>query len=158
MIQVRLFSIPVTDTGVFSEEMNRFLRQHKIMEISQNFVSSERGALWCFCVKYIETIAPLTQPHQQNAPKIDYMKVLDAETFKRFSRLREIRKAIASQEAIPVYTVFTDEELAELAKLQEITPSAMLGIRGIGDKKVARFAEKIINALAPKKQEDAPTG
>jgi len=36
--------------------------------------------------------------------------------------------------------VFTDEELAELAKLEEITVKSMLGIKGIGEKKAERFA------------------
>jgi hypothetical protein len=31
-MQIKLFTIPVSDTGTFSEELNRFLRSHKILE------------------------------------------------------------------------------------------------------------------------------
>ncbi len=41
--------------------------------------------------------------------------------------------------------VFTDEELAALAKLDELSHKKMLSIKGIGDKKVERFAERIIS-------------
>ncbi|MCB0562531.1 MAG: HRDC domain-containing protein, partial [Phaeodactylibacter sp.] len=47
---------------------------------------------------------------------------------------------MAAEEGISAFIIFTDEELAELAKLDEITEKAMLGIKGIGEKKVQRFA------------------
>ncbi len=134
--------IPTSDTGVFQDEMNRFLRSQKIMEVSHQLVSTENGASWCFCVKYIDAAVQSSFGSNSGA-KVDYRQVLDAETFKIFSRLREIRKAIAADEGVPAFAVFVDEELAELAKLPEITPKAMLSIKGIGDKKVERFAEKI---------------
>jgi len=40
--------------------------------------------------------------------------------------------------------VFTDEELAGLAKLDSITEKTMLSVKGIGDKKVERFAKHFI--------------
>jgi superfamily II DNA helicase RecQ len=148
-MQIKLFTIPVTDTGLFMEEMNRFLRGYKILEIQQQLVSNEHGASWCFCVKYIESNASMPVSSEQKV-KVDYRTLLDEATFNIFSRLREIRKAIAIEEGFPAYTVFTDEELANIAKLTEITPSTMQSIKGIGQKKVEKYAARFIQDLQVK--------
>ncbi|MBK6932547.1 MAG: HRDC domain-containing protein [Saprospirales bacterium] len=75
---------------------------------------------------------------------MDYKKVLDEATFEKFSKLRDIRKKVAADEGVSAFIVFTDEELAGLAKLDEITEKAMLGIKGIGEKKVERYAKHFI--------------
>ena len=50
--------------------------------------------------------------------KIDYRAVLDERTFALFSHLREIRKALAEKEHLTPYAVFTNEQLAEVAKVR----------------------------------------
>ena len=47
--------------------------------------------------------------------------VLDGRTFEVFSKLRVFRKQIAERDAVPAYAVYTDAELAEIAKLERIT-------------------------------------
>lgn len=128
------------------EEMNRFLRGYKILEIQQQLISNEHGASWCFCVKYIEGNSSFALSSEQKV-KVDYRTLLDEATFKIFSRLREIRKAVALEEGFPAYTVFTDEELSNIAKLEEITRSAMQSIKGIGQKKVEKYAARFIQDI-----------
>lgn len=152
MLQIRTFVIPISDAGESAEEMNRFLRSHKVMEISHQLVNNEHGAMWCFCVKYIESVVFSPAAHF-SGNKIDYKQALSPEVFQIFSRLRELRKVIAFEENIPAYAVFTDEELASLAKLPEITVQSMRSVKGVGDKKVERFAEKIITGLQEKEKQ-----
>ena len=45
-------------------------------------------------------------------PEVDYREVLKPEEFEMFSRLREWRKALAEKEGVPVYTLLTNEQLA----------------------------------------------
>ena len=45
---------------------------------------------------------------------MDYKEILKSEDFAVFARLRDLRKEIAQAEAVPVYTVFTNEQLAQL--------------------------------------------
>jgi len=141
-MQIKLFTIPVGESGAALQEMNAFLRGHKILEVEEHFVSSKGGACWCFCIRYIEHYADAA--YEKSGKKTDYKKVLDETTFERFSKLRETRKQVAAEEGISAFIIFTDEELAHLAKLDEITEKTMLGIRGIGEKKVERFAKYFI--------------
>ena len=141
-MQIKLFTIPIGDSGTALDEMNRFLKINKILEVQNQLISNENGAYWCFCVRYIEKAFNATS---NNTAKVDYKQVLDESTFIKFSKLREIRKKVAADEGIPAFAVFTDEELAGLAKLNNITPKNMLSVKGIGDKKVERFAKYFIN-------------
>lgn len=141
-MQIKLFTIPVGDSGGALAEMNTFLRGNKILEVENQLVNNEHGAYWCFCVRYIERAFP--EAGTKKGAKVDYRSVLDEATFQKFSKLRQIRKQVAADESISAFIIFTDEELAELAKMDEITEKDMLGIKGIGEKKVERFAKYFI--------------
>jgi len=140
-MQIKTFTIPISNNGVLQEEMNKFMRGHKVLEVSQEFFQSPSGAAWCFCVKYIEG-APSFNKNTHKA-KIDYKEELADATFKIFSKLRQNRKTIAEENGIPAYAVFTDAELASIAKLSEINASNIKTIKGIGEKKVEKYAELI---------------
>ena len=115
-MQVRLFTIPVGDSGSALAEMNTFLRGNKILEVEDHLVNNEHGAYWCFCVRYIERSFP--EADTKKGAKVDYRTLLDDATFQKFAKLREIRKKVAAEEGISAFIIFTDDELAELAKLR----------------------------------------
>ena len=150
-MQIKLFTVPIGDSGTALQEMNTFLKSNKILEVRDKLVRNENGAYWSFCVRFIEqTFIPTSD----NKAKVDYRLLLDGPTFQKFSDLREIRKKVAADEGISAFVIFTDEELAELAKLEEITIKSMFGIKGIGEKKVERFAKYFI----PKSETNETTG
>jgi superfamily II DNA helicase RecQ len=135
-MQIQFFHIPVQDSAQATEEMNAFLRSHKIIDIEKHFVAAESNSFWSFCIRYFAGDAPVTDKKHS---KIDYKEVLDEATFKIYSDLRECRKQISDKEAIPPYAVFTNEELANIAKLETITPSNLLSIKGIGKSKAEKY-------------------
>ena len=141
-MQYKIFSIPVTDDGSAIEEMNRFLRSHKVLETEQQLISTKNGAQWHFCIKYLANAQPDNK--SQGSSKIDYKEVLDEKAFAVFSILREIRKKIAEKEGMPVYAIFTNEELAGIAVLEEILPETIKSVKGIGDKKAERFGKRLV--------------
>uniref|UniRef100_Q3APY0 HRDC n=1 Tax=Chlorobium chlorochromatii (strain CaD3) TaxID=340177 RepID=Q3APY0_CHLCH len=140
-MQIKLFTIPISDSGAPEEELNAFLKTHKIVSVDSELANNKDGAWWCFCVRYLEQ-AMNALPERK--VKVDYRQVLDDVTFQKFVKLREIRKRVASEEGLSAFIVFTDEELAELAKLDEISVKSMLSIKGIGEKKIERFARYFI--------------
>lgn len=128
------------DNAAATDELNAFLRGQKVLTIDKQQVMVDGQAFWTFCLTYLpQTSCGNTAHSQQRAAKVDYKEVLDLETFAVFSQLRSIRKQIAEQEAIPAYAVFTDSELAEIAKLENIEPSLLQTIQGIGQKRVEKY-------------------
>lgn len=134
--------VPISDTGSAQIELNRFLSANKILEIEQFFYHNEKGASWCFCVRYLNSGSSLFATNA--TAKVDYKEVLNERQFLVFSKLREIRKSIAAQDAVPAYAVFTDMELAEIAKLDTISENSVLQIKGIAEKRMNKYGKELI--------------
>lgn len=147
-MQFKIFTIPILGGEVFNEEMNVFLRAHRIISVEDALVQSSGGAWWVFKVQYAEGAVAVPERERN---KVDYKQVLDEATFKRFSGLRDIRKKISKDEAVPAFAVFTDEELSELAKLDPLTEAGMKSIRGIGAQKVEKYGRYFL--FQPKSQD-----
>lgn len=136
-MQIKIFNVPIPGSEEMNEEMNTFLRSKKVLSVEQQVVQSPNGAFWCFCIRYVEgTIIPSRK---------DYKEILNEESFQRFSRMREIRKSLSLKEGIPAYAIFTDEEMSELAKIEELTLASMKSVKGIGEKKAEKYGLHFIS-------------
>ncbi len=141
-MQIKIFSIPILGGEAVNEDMNAFLRSKKVIQTEQRLIGDGDGALWSFCIKYVEDYSPFLKSGKE---KIDYREVLDVASFERFSKFRETRKQLAATENAPAYTIFTDEELAELSKMEEVTIANMRSVKGIGDKKIEKYGQHFIS-------------
>jgi superfamily II DNA helicase RecQ len=141
-MQIKFFTIPIFGGEAAAEAMNSFLRSRKILHTEGQLLSNAGAVCWCFCIRYMgdEPVAG------RERAKIDYMEVLDADSFQRFSKMRIIRKQLAAEEAIPAYAVFTDAELAELACIEKLSIETMKQVKGIGEKKTAKYGLHFINS------------
>jgi len=63
---------------------------------------------------------------------------------KLFAKLRKLRKVIADEENIPPYVVFNDATLIEMAEQMPLTPGDMLGVNGVGTRKLERFGREFM--------------
>ena len=84
--------LPASGNEKTEENLNIFLRTHRIVSVRTEFVSGETPA-WCVFAEYVQ------QPEAflKSTGKIDYMKVLTTEEFAVFSKLRELRYDYRSQ-------------------------------------------------------------
>ena len=139
-MQFRIFTISVFDEEK-ADEMNRFLRGNKIVNVEKELIKINENAFWAFCIQYIGGENGSRDGARPVSTKVDYKSVLDEATFEKFSRLRAFRKKIAEDDAVPAYAVFTDAELSEIAKLPEINENNLLKINGIGEKKVEKYGK-----------------
>ena len=143
-MQIKIFNVPLSDNGENLAEMNGFFAGHKVLEVEQRFFQNDKGACWSFCVRYLPAVTNFQSAVKE---KIDYKQVLSEAEFAIFSKLREIRKQIATHDAVPAYAVFTDEELAGITKLPIIEDSKLLTVKGIGEKKVAKYGKQFVEML-----------
>lgn len=122
-------------------DLNAFLRSKKVLEVEQQLAHQAGGSFWCFSIKYLDDCVF----NDREKLKTDYKKILTAAEFERFSNLREIRKQIAQEDAIPAYAVFTDEELSGMAKLETITLVNLKTVKNIGEKKVEKYGQRFLS-------------
>ena len=66
-----------------------------------------------------------------------------------FERLRAWRGATAKEQGVPAYVVFHDATLRQIAAQAPTTLTALGAISGIGENKLAKYGEQILEALAP---------
>ena len=147
-MQIKIFTIPVLSGELANEELNKFLRSQKIVDIEKQVVVQKDSVYWSFCVTYLPIIQQSHAEGGGRREKVDYKQVLDEPTFTKFSLLRTIRKRLADREAVPAYAVFTDAELADIARLEVIEPSKMKKINGIGDRKVEKYGVDMCEMFA----------
>jgi superfamily II DNA helicase RecQ len=139
-MQVRIFSVcPVQNPD--GEELNKFLRTHRVLTMSECW--SEEKKAWQFAVRFIGE----EKSEPPRTSKTDYRELLNDDEFERFSRYREVRKQLADEDQVPVYMVFTNAELAQLAATPNLSVGDMLQIKGIGEKRVERYAERLLEKV-----------
>ena len=136
-MQIKIITVPILGGERENEELNQFLRSMKILQVENQLVIAGIGAHWSFCIKYLSLTS--TDTFNPSKPKIDYRDELEAEAFQRFAKFREIRKKVCKDEAVPAYAIFTDEELAGLAKISDLTLANMKTVKGIGEKKAEKY-------------------
>jgi len=144
-MQFQFFVVPISDSHEPTEELNRFLRSRKVLDTRIEWVGEGVNSLWCVCVRYLDQAQPnLGGGKEMFRGRIDYKSILTPEVFERFSLLRKRRNQIARDEGIPAFSIFTNEQLAGLAELDQLDTSSMKTIPGIGPGKIARYAERIV--------------
>lgn len=134
------------------EEMNKFLRGNKVVDISKSFVQQGNVAYWSFCVTYLVGVPPKVQQPGERKEKVDYKQILGEAEFVRFALLRTLRKQLAENDAVPAFAVFTDAELAEMAKMSELSAKNLLKINGIGEKRVEKYGEPLCRMFTEQKK------
>ena len=113
-MQFKFFVIPIKSQDGAEEEMNRFLRGHRVLAVEKRFTEGGENPCWSFCIEYLEG-AKATRSTLKASPKVDYKEVLSIEDFALFFRLRDLRKTLAEKEGLPVYTIFTKERVIHTA-------------------------------------------
>ena len=122
----RIFTIPIRCAEAAEAELNGFLRGHRVLSVERRWVDQGESSFWAFCVDYLESSgAPAPSASRdrdgQHRNKVDYRERLSPEDFAVFARLRDLRKEMAQAEAVPVYTVFTNEQLAQMVQARVTT-------------------------------------
>lgn len=145
---LQFFFIRVTDAAAAADELNRFLTNHRVLTVERQFVNDGSQSFWAICVDYLPHG---TSSHQMTAPnkppRKDYREALTADQFAQFVKLRELRAEIARSEAIPVYTIFTNEQLATMVTRPVITKAELEGIDGIGAARIDKYGDRFLDML-----------
>ena len=141
MSQISTFFIPLSGGGAAQDEMNAFLRGHRVLQIEKAF----SGNGWAFCVEWLEGTSVSSKPPYQK--RIDYREILEPDAFERFAKLRERRKAIAQEDGVPPYMVITDAQMAAAVKDGGPTLESLKAADGFGDARLKKYGERLLSAF-----------
>ena len=145
---LRFFTVPVNDGEAFEQELNGFLARHKVLSIDRRLIDQGVNSFWAICVDYIGHMSGEAGRGLNLArSRVDYKAILPAEEFAVFSQLRSLRKELAQSEAVPVYMLFTNEQLAQMVQRRCQSKSDLAQVEGVGDGKIGKYAERLLPLL-----------
>lgn len=145
----RFFTVPIQDEGSAAEQLNGFLRSHKVLAVDRRWVEQGPSSFWSFCVDYLESGSGPRNGPRADGPRsrVDYREVLKPEDFAVFAKLRQWRKDTAQAEAVPVYTIFTNEQLAQMVQARTTSKAGLEKIAGVGDARIDKYGPPVLELL-----------
>jgi superfamily II DNA helicase RecQ len=154
----RFFTIPVSCPESGEGELNRFLGSHRVLNVERRWVDQGPSSFWSFCVDYLDAAAGAASKRDfgSQRAKVDYKELLSPEDFALFARLRDFRKQLAQAEAVPVYTIFTNEQLAQIVQRRATSKQSLAEIVGVGDARVAKYGDRLMEFLAGSGPKETP--
>lgn len=141
------FQIPVSGSPNVAE-LNKLLDHAKVASVKREFVADGEHSFWAFCV---QTVGADASPHgsenRKRGGQVDYKEVLSPEDFAVFAKLRDVRKVLAEREAVPAYSVATNEQLAEMVTRKVVRAKGFGPIRGFGEARVEKYGAAFLEVL-----------
>ena len=141
----RFFTVPIRSPAEGETQLNAFLGSHRVLSIDCKWVESGTESLWCSCVDYIEASGVVGRDRKSS--KKDYKELLSPQDFAVYVRLRDLRKTISQEEAIPVYTIFTNDQLAAMVEKRVRSLGELKAIDGVGESRIAKYGERFLEVL-----------
>ena len=99
-----------------------------------------------------------------SAPKVDYREILSQQEFALYEKLRALRKEFAEKQGLPVYAVFTNEQLATMIKNRAASLKDIAALPGVGESKIKQYGAAFLAVITentpaePAKAEPHETG
>mgnify|MGYP002625735026 CR=1 FL=1 len=139
------------------QEVNKFLRSHRILQVERHFVS-EQGGYWALLVQYTGGDPIAEAPPQARRERKDPSEGMADDVKQRYNMFRDVRKELSQQHGIPPYLVFTNEELAILAALPVVNEETIKGLKGIAPQRMKDFVHHFFNLTVTETDDHAETG
>ena len=157
-MQYRKFVVPLADEGAMEDELNRFLRGHRILKVEHHFLEDERQ--WVFLVSYLDGEQKSTSPplRRSELTRFDPEKELDKEQLARYHRYAEARLDLARKYAVKAFVVFTNRELGELSKMDSLSVEALRKVDGIGEGRINQYGLEFLDMVSADEKSGEPDG
>lgn len=143
-MRMKFFTVPVFDGDAAAGELDGFLSTHRILSIDRQFLQEGHTSAWCLCIGYIDAG---DRPQPVKRGKVDYKELLSEIDFAAYAKLRDLRKKLAEQDGVPVYSLFTNEQMAAMVRQQVNSGAQLLEIDGIGAGRVQKYGQAFLHLL-----------
>lgn len=143
-MRLAFFSIPALDPAAAQAELNAFLASHRVVSAERELVRDALTPFWALCVHYVDAAGPVRDAHKG---EVDYREELPPEQFALFSKLRDLRKDIATEEGVQRFVVFTNLQLAEMVRRSCKSAAELGAIAGIGKARLEKYGERFLAVL-----------
>ena len=118
--------------------LERTMDDRPVLKLTQESMAVLRGD------QQVRLLQPKSAPAKQTKAATEGWDGVDRELFEH---LRQLRARLAHERSVPAYVVFGDKTLREMARTKPANNSELLGVHGVGDKKLADFGDTFVQAI-----------
>ena len=153
-MQLKSFIIPVLSPERNEGDVNSFLRSHRVLRIERHLVNDDTGAVQ-FAKSDVESIGLLKfdflglrtltvlqdvkelvrNNYGRDNNKDDFN--LSSEEQERYEHYRKVRNEVSMKKGVPPYVIFTNQELAILARIPDLADVHEKKIDGIAPSRLS---------------------
>ena len=149
-MKVKHFNIRLNKEYLYQDEeaLNAFMRAVSVKSTATQLISTGQISYWSILVFYLDT-PPLEEHHEKTSEKHSAFdpSTLNSEERNRYDALRTWRSDTAVKENFPPYVIAHNAQLGAIAKVNPTTTDGLLKVKGLGERKVAKYGDKIIAIL-----------
>lgn len=158
-MSLHFFAIPALEPGPAQDELNAFCAAQRVASVERQLVAAGMNSYWAVCVTVAPGVGPLpdalkaperrsgTRAGGDTAGRVDYKQILSESDFARYADLRAWRKTTAEHEGVPVYAVFSNEQLAQMVRRRVDSLATLAEIEGIGSARLERYGASVLAHL-----------
>ncbi len=146
-MKLHFATVPVFHSQPAETELNQFLASRRVIAVEPSLIHDGPRSTWAVCVTYVDQGETSGVDSAGKRGKVDYRELLSEADFLLFSRLRTLRKELAERDAVPVYAVFTNEQLAEMVRLRVQSLAELGRLDGVGPARVEKYGQPFLDAL-----------
>ena len=156
--QLSTYGILRREGAKYVNELFREMEESGLIEIAQGrfplLFLTEKGHRVMTGAEEVRLSWPSRQKKAKKVPSKAFSLSSDAtenppsrEEDELFERLKEVRKDIAQEQNVPVYVVFNNQTLREIARSRPRTREEAMGLPGIGPAKAGRFLQPFLEEI-----------
>lgn len=150
----RIFSAPIPVTDGVTEELNAFLSQHRVVNVSQHLMQVREQPYCVFVVEYVggsssgESSGRLSGGggSGKGGEQVDYREKLGEVQFTVYNVMRKCRNTLAQEAGVSNFTVMTNQQLCDIVLLKPTSAAEMKKVNGVGDNRYAKYGERLYAA------------
>lgn len=121
------FAVPALDPEAEQDRLNDFCQSHRVVAVDRQFIAAGAASHWAICIQIAQGPGPLPEALRLRADRhapsdgsrrnpVDWKQELNEADFQVFAPLRSLRKALAESAGVPVFAVFSNEQLAAIVQ------------------------------------------
>ena len=158
-MKLKVFTLQLDPaTGCFDDAaLTAFVEPREVLSVHEHFFVHEQTPTWALLVCYRDVPRPGERDRGAES-RTDWRAELSDDERPLYDALRKWRTERARREGRPPYVLFTNRQMAEIARRRPDTNAALLEIDGIGEAKVRDWAEEVLAIVRAQVEAAAPTG
>src|SRR6056297_1598927 len=143
-MKIKILTIKFDENkNIFEEkEIKKFLDNKKVIDYDINFFKSNNSYFWTILFVYNKN-----KNRKKVKKNIDIEIEISEKDKKLYERLKEWRLETAREQGIPVYIIFSNNELKRIVNKRPKSKKELKTINGIGDKKTKKYGKEVLKIV-----------